>query len=53
MKHYAFMIQVIDLIKVLEADEEHKEKLIDSIFRIMAEVVAEKEGLTRIYYEEK
>ena len=53
MKHYTFMIQVLDLIKQLDAQQEHKEKMIDSLFRIMAHVVAENEGLNRFHYEEK
>ena len=53
MNHYRIMIVFLEKIKELDAREELKAKLIDAIFRVMAEVVAENEGLTRFHYEEK
>jgi hypothetical protein len=47
------MIQMLEHIKELDAREELKTTLIDAIFRVMAEIVAENEGLTRFHYEEK
>ena len=46
MNHYSCMAKILEQIKELKAREELKDKLIDAIFRVMAEVVAENEGLT-------
>lgn len=51
MNPFDFMIQAIDLIKQLDTKQEYKEKLIDTMFRIMADavadsIVAENEGRT-------
>ena len=58
MNPFDFMIQAIELIKQLDTKQEHKEKLIDTMFRIMADAVAdsivaaENEGMTRARYGE-
>ena len=44
---------MLDQVKELDAPEDLKEKLIDAIFRVMIEIVAETEGLDRFSEREK
>ena len=53
MNHYTIMSKMLDHIKELHARDELKKKLMDAIFRVMVEVVAENEELGKPYYEQK
>ena len=52
MNHYAFMTQVLSLIKDLEATDSMKNRLIDHLFRAMVPIVVEREKMGKEHYEE-